>query len=166
MAATMTLAAAGVSLAKADDKPAPNWVKQINKTDHFEVEFSGPVEISKMELSPEVMKVMSKGTQYLEDGGAFAYIVAVTEYTKPISLENGSKASFESLKCESSQSRDLTAGGISGREIDGANCAAGKGLARYFVVGNTFYQTITVVPDDATNKALAVHFLDSFKITN
>ena len=145
---------------------AADWKQQKYTADGFQVEFSGATSVTDTEISAETKKLVVRSTNYLQDGGAFAYIASATLYKNGANIVKGSEASFATGKCNTKTQTDIAASvaGAKGLSFVGSDCDQGRRWeARYFVKGKWFYQALAIFAADG-DTASARHFLDSFKL--
>ena len=166
LACLMLVGVIGMSPAGAG---AQDWKKHKYAKDGFEIDFSGPVKIYPTELDEKTRSVVVRSTNYLQDLGDEAYIVGVTLYRGAnVQFERGAKASFASFNCkEVSVNRPLDSASGPAREMSAAGCHDGSysAQARYYLVGDRFYQVIAVYKTQGEGGARAGHFLRSFTLT-
>jgi len=147
------------------DARAQAWRKHVHKSDGFESEFSGEVVVRPSQISEEAKARIVRSTNYIQNGGNFKYMVAATLTKSGVIFDKGVEAGFGSYKCQASlgQTALSVANGI-GRELRGADCADGFQVeARYYAVGNWFYQVIAQYKAGGGEPA-ARRFLQSFKV--
>jgi hypothetical protein len=148
---------------------ATTWKTFRYAQDRFEIQFPDKAEIK---LSPTTINAETRGkivraTDYLLDGGEYAYIVGASLLKVDVNFEGGVKSSFDGLKCKTTSSdKPLSYPKGRARELHGENCMEGtiRAGARYFTTGKWFYQILYLVPNDAKYQDDAEHFLSSFKI--
>jgi len=146
---------------------AQTWKKHTYATDGFQVEFSGDVKISPQTHDAETQKKIVRATDYLEEGGEYAHIVAASLQFVDVNFENGVKLSFAALKCATTTAdTPLTFAAGRARELRGTNCHDGNFRvdARYFTVGRWFYQAMAIHPMSGSHVANARRFVESFKV--
>jgi hypothetical protein len=143
---------------------AEEWKQHRYQADGFQVEFSGQISVTETKMSPETQKVVSRSTQYLQDGGSYAYIVTSGLYTKTPNFEGGVKSGNASGACEKLEGKPVSIPGADqGREFVGTGCKSGRWLNRYFLKGKWFYQILAIWPEDGDAES-ARHFVESFKL--
>lgn len=167
LACLMLAAAIGMSPAGAG---AQDWKKHSYAKDGFEVDFSGPVKIYPTELDEKTRVVVVQSTNYVQDLGDEAHIVGVTVYRGNVQFERLSKARFAAFNCKDvSANRPLESASGPAREMGAAGCHDGtlSIQARYYLVGDRFYQVIAVykTQGDGGAGARATRFLQSFALT-
>lgn len=154
-------------LAGALDAHAQSWKKHRYVADGFEIEFSGKVQATPVQLSPENKNKIVRTKQYMQDSGDFVYAVAYSLNKEGVNFEKGYKASFDSFKCKATISdTPLTLTGGRGRELRGTDCHDGTFRVenRYYTTGNWFYIVIATFKKDGGDEKAARHFLQSFKL--
>jgi len=146
------------------DVRAESWRKHVYRPDRFETEFSGEVVVRASQISDAAKARIERSTNYIQDGGSFKYMVTAALTKSGVNLDKGVAAGFGSYKCQSSLGQTaLTLPGGTGRETRGAGCEGGFQVdARYYAVGNWFYQVIAHYK--AGGEKSARRFLQSFKV--
>lgn len=153
-----------VSLGFASGIHAAEWKLHRSQVDGFQVEFSGQISVRETEMSAEARKVVEQSWQYIQDGGAYAYIVAAVLYTIPPNFEAGIRSGNASSGCKTLAENTISiAGADQSREFDGSGCKIGRWLTRYVLKGKWLYQIRAVYPD-AGGVDAARHFVNSFKL--
>ena len=143
---------------------AADWKQQKYTADGFQVEFSGATSVSDTDISTETKKLVVRSTNYLQDGGTYAYIASATLYKNGADIAKGSEASFATGKCKTKTQAEIAIAGAKGRGYVGSDCDQGRRWeARYFVKGRWFYQALAIFAADGDTES-ARHFLDSFKL--
>lgn len=163
LAAAITAYAAALTTA-----PAADWRTSTYENDGFAVDFSGNVTVSPMEIGEETKKLTVRSTHYLQDGGAYAYLVAAMLLTPDgtLDMESAVKAAMQAYDCRAVDSdRTSTTPEATVRELFASQCFQGshKLGARYYGRGQWFYQVVYLVPGDE-HVADGKRFLDSFKL--
>jgi hypothetical protein len=147
---------------------AQTWKKYTSTADGFEVDFSGDVAVAPTQADAATAQNMVRSTNYLQDGGSFAYIVGASLLKVDVNFDKGVHDSFGAVKCQTT-SADLTLQFPQGRgrELDGTACLDGSVTvdARYFTVGKWFYQVAALFQTQGGDAAAARHFIESFKVT-
>jgi hypothetical protein len=145
------------------------WRKHVYKPDGFETEFSGEVLVRPSQISEEARAKLVRSTNYIQDGSDFKYMVTATLTKSGVIFDKGVEASFGWHKCQTPLGQtalNLPKGLLKGigRELRGGDCADGFQVeARYYAVGNWFYQVIAQYKAGSGELA-ARHFLQSFKL--
>lgn len=137
------------------------------EADGFEVEFSGHVEVAQTEITPDSAKRLVRATNYLRQGGDFAYMVNATIARGTVNFSQASRSSFQALKCRSIVSDTaLPFPAGQARELRGTDCHDGtaRAEARYFTAGRRFYQVFFLIKQDGGDLQAARRFLESFKV--
>lgn len=143
---------------------AAEWKQQRYTADGFQVEFSGQTSVNETEMSAETRKVVVRSSQYLQDGGSYAYIVMAALYTRAPNFESGMKSGNATGACKTLAEKTISmAGADQAREFDGSGCKIGRWLARYVLKGNWLYQILAIYPNDGDADA-ARRFVNSFKL--
>lgn len=163
LAAAVTAFAAALSTALAAE-----WRTSTYENDGFAVDFSGNVTVSPMDLDEATKKVTIRSTHYLQDGGAYAYLVAVMLLSPDATLDMASavKAAMQAYDCKTVDSDNTsTTSEADVRELFASRCFEGshKLGARYYGRGQWFYQVVYLVPGDEQVPD-GKRFLDSFKL--
>jgi hypothetical protein len=155
-----------VWLAGAVGPAAAEWKKQRYVADGFEVEFSGQISVKETDLKPEVQEKIIRSTNYLQDGGDFAYLVGASLMRYSVNFENGVKESFATLQCKvTTKNAPLTVPGATAREVIGTDCTGGLNAEnRYMTKDKWFYQVISLFKKDGGDAESARYFLRSFKL--
>lgn len=156
--------AAGLVLA-GSFASAQQWRKHTYAADGFAVDFFGEVKIDPTEVAPGSKDRIVRSTNYLQDEGSAAYIVGATLARYSVEFDKGVTASFNALQCKTKTS-DTPLNFPSGkaREITGTDCTGDGSLAveaRYFQVGNWFYQVMAII-GKGQDKEQARRFVTSF----
>jgi hypothetical protein len=147
------------------------WTKHTYSTDGFEVEFSGPVKLDPTAVDAETRRLIVRATNYLQEGGGYAFIVGASLQRVPVNFENGVGDSWRYMNCAAKVSdTPLPFKGGRAREIRGTNCRPPEGGqyradTRYFTVGRWFYQVLALHPIDGSREADARRFVESFRVT-
>jgi hypothetical protein len=147
---------------------AQTWTRHSYATDGFEVEFSGRVDVSPTAVDGETRSRIFRATNYLQDGGDFAFIVAASLQRVPVNFENGVEQSIGALKCATTISNTtLPFSRGRAREVRATGCVSGKfrAHARYFTQGSWFYQVLALHPVNGSREAEAQRFVESFRVT-
>jgi hypothetical protein len=143
---------------------ADPWRLQQYPKEHFQVEWSGPVKVTPTAVTPETKQLLVYATNYMEESGAAAYLVASSEVVNGLNFEEGKKQSFAAMHCKSVTDHPLDLNGIKAAEMVGTNCDNGFHVrGRYFARGKEFYQVIAIVPANGDLSA-GDHFVESFKL--
>ena len=152
-------------LAAAPNAGAETWRNYTSAPDGFAVEVSGEVKVSPQALDAATQERVVRSTQYLQDGGGYAYMVIASLTRIPPNFEAGVDGSFNAMRCKQALPRQAVPL-AEGRavEIMGTDCFGGQlqVIARYFVKGNWFYQVLSAVP--AGGEENAARFVRSFKV--
>jgi hypothetical protein len=146
---------------------AQQWRVHSYPEDGFEVQFSGFVNVKPVEVAAEVRERIVRGTQYMQDGGSYVYVVAASLNRHAVNFGNGVEQSFAGLSCKSKASdRVIQSPWGQARELRGADCVDGNYRAevRYHQSGLWFYQVMTLFRKDVGDEASARYFLQSFKV--
>ncbi len=148
-------------VAWASDAQAAPWHTVRHADDGFVVEFSDNVSGTPTTGSNY------RATQYVQDGGSYAYIVAATVYEVGVSIDfdENVKRAMSVLNCSSIDSEvSPSSSADRNREIHGSKCNQGvrAGVA-FFLAGRRFYQVMYLIPNDSDSSD-AEHFLHSFKL--
>ena len=146
---------------------AQQWRVHSYPEDGFEVQFSGFVNVKPVEVSAEIRERIVRGTQYMQDGGSYVYVVAASLNRYALNFDNGVAQSFAGLSCKSTlDDRVIQSPWGRGRELRGTNCVDGKYRAevQYHQSGLWFYQVLTLFRKDVGDEASARYFLQSFKV--
>ncbi len=145
---------------------AQTWKTHRYAADGFEVKFSGDVKVVATQIDAETQKKVVRSTDYQQDGGAYAFIVGASLLAVAVNFENGTKQSYDALKCKT-KTRDVALAFARGRarEIHGTDCHDGtyRAETRYFTRGQWFYQVIALFKKDSGHDAPARTFVESFK---
>ena len=153
-----------VSLSFVPSAHAAEWTQHRYPADGFQVEFSGQISVAETELSAEARKKVVRSSQYLQDGGAYAYIVTAGLYVNGPNFEAGVKAGNSSGECKTLSEKTISiSGATQAVEFVGTGCKNGRRETRYIVKGNWFYHILAIFPDDGDAEA-ARYFLNSFKL--
>ena len=152
-------------LAAAD---AADWRTSTYETDGFSVEFSGGVQVVPDQVDDNAKQRIVQSTQYIQDGGTYAYIIAAALYTPNTSVDLDASANrgLAALQCGKTESdtKSVTPDATM-REVYASNCASGARIGvRFFQRGQRFYQVMYLVTQDS-QIADAKHFLTSFKLS-
>lgn len=144
---------------------AQQWRKHTYAADGFAVDFFGEVKIEPTAVEPGSKERIIRSTNYLQDEGSAAYIVGATLARYSVDFDKGVTASFNALQCKT-KTGDTPLNFPSGkaREITGTDCTADGSLAveaRYFQVGNWFYQVMAIM-GKGQDKEQARRFVTSF----
>jgi hypothetical protein len=156
-------------LSTASGADATTWKAYRYVEDKFEVQFPDKSEIkpSPSTINDDIKAKIVRATDYLLDGGDYAYIVGASLLKVDVNFDGAAKSSFEGLRCKTTSSDKLLnypAGRA--RELRGDDCMEGtiRAGARYYTTAKWFYQILYLVPQDAKFREDAEHFLTSFKI--
>jgi hypothetical protein len=143
------------------------WQIYTSADDGFVVEFSGPVKVDPTAIDAKVKDRIVRSTNYLQDGGEFAFIVGASLMRYSVNFDEGVKASFATLKCQKTVSEaDLKFPGGKAREVLGTDCASDLRVdSRYFTKAKWFYQVIALTKKDGGDVGSVRRFLESFKVT-
>jgi hypothetical protein len=162
------LAAVVTAFAALSTASAAEWRTSTYESDGFAVDFSGNVTVSPMELDEATKKLTVRSTHYLQDGGAYAYLVAVMLLSPDATLDMASavKAAMQAYDCKkvaSDNSSKTSEADV--RELFASQCFQGshKLGARYYGRGQWFYQVVYLVPGDEQIPD-GKRFLTSFKL--
>ena len=145
-----------------------NWTEHAYPEDGFRVEFNGPVMVRLIKGDAGARRLMLRGTQYLQEGETYLYVVGASLNQFGTDLDQGTEKSFAGLDCRKRVGdRPLAAPWGRGRELRGADCIDGsyEAEARYHQAGAWFYQVIALYKDAGGDAASARYFLQSFKVT-
>jgi hypothetical protein len=142
------------------------WTEHAYPEDGFRAEFNGPVTVQRMKIGARDQIV--RGTQYLQEGQTYLYVVGASLNKFGTNLEEGAEKSFAGLDCRrriGNEPVDSPWG--EGRELRGADCVDGsyEAEARYHRSGAWFYQVIALYKDAGGDAASARYFLRSFRVT-
>jgi hypothetical protein len=163
LASSLALLLAGIATVQAQ-----GWTKYAYDGDGFEVEFSGKVDISPTAVDAETQSRIYRATNYLQEGGDYAFIVAASLQRVPVNFDNGVAQSIGALKCKSIY-RDVALPFAPGRarELRATSCVDGRfrADARYYTQGSWFYQVLALHPIDGKRDADARRFVESFRVT-
>jgi len=111
---------------------------------------------------------MVRGTQYMQDGETYLYVVGASLNKFGTNLDEGAEKSFAGLDCRKRiGDRPVDASWGRGRVLRGADCVDGsyEAEARYHQAGPWFYQVIALYKDAGGDAASARYFLQSFRVT-
>jgi hypothetical protein len=145
-----------------------NWTEHAYPDDGFRVEFSGPVTIKRLKVDADASSLMVRGTQYMQDGETYLYVVGASLNKFGTQLDVGAEKSFAGLDCRRrTANRPFEAPSGHARELRGADCIDGsyEAVARYYQSGAWFYQVIALYKGEGGDASLARYFLQSFKVT-
>jgi hypothetical protein len=148
---------------------ATTWKTYRYVEDKFEIQFPDKVEIklSPTTINDETKAKIVRATDYLMDGGDYAYIVGASLLKVDVNFDGGVKSSFGGVKCKTNPGDKMLnyPAGLA-RELHGEDCMEGtiRAGARYFTTGKWFYQILYLVPKDLKFREDAEHFLTSFKV--
>jgi hypothetical protein len=145
-----------------------NWTEHAYPDDGFRIEFNGPVTIRRQKIDGDARSRMVRGTQYMQDGETYLYVVGASLNKFGTQLDAGAEKSFAGLDCRRrTGDRPLDAPWGQGRELRGADCVDGsyEAEARYYQAGAWFYQVIALYKDEGGDASLARYFLQSFRVT-
>ncbi len=148
-----------IALAGSTPARAETWQTRVFKEHGFSIDFSGDVFDKPVEVTA------GRGTQYIQDGGSFAYFVTASLFENDFDFDSGVARGMSVLSCTVTDSDISPASSADrSREIHGSNCSGGvrAGVA-YFLVGKRFYQVMYLIPADG-DPTNAEHFLHSFKL--
>ena len=147
-----------LAIARSASAQEWSWTEHAYPEQGFRVEFNGPVLV-------KPLKVGIRGTQYLQEGGTYLYVVAASLGTN---LDEGAASSFAKLDCRRRTGEEAVKApwGV-GREVRGADCIDGsyEAEARYHQSGDWFYQVIALYKEAGGDAASARYFLRSFRLT-
>jgi hypothetical protein len=158
---------AGAQTQEKQAPRSPTWTKQSYVTDRFEVEFSGPIEVTRTDMDAKTESLSVRSTNYMQSNPDLTYMVVVTLYKFGLKFENGYKASFGSLKCKTTTiDNAMSFDNGSARELAGTDCTDDlEILARYYGTGKWFFQVLAIFNKDGGDRAAARHFVESFRVT-
>jgi hypothetical protein len=116
-------------------------------------------------ISEEAKARIVRSTKYIQDGPNLKYTVVATLTKKGVNFDKGVEAGFGSFKCQTLLGQTaLTVPKGQGREMRGSGCADALQVeARYYEIGNWFYQVIAEYKVAGGEQA-ARRFVESFKI--
>jgi hypothetical protein len=143
------------------------WQVYTSADDGFSVQFSGPVKVDPTAIDDKVKDRIVRSTNYLQDGGDYAFIVGASLMKYSVNFDEGVKASFATLKCQTPISEaDLKFPGGKAREVLGTDCTSDLRVdSRYFTKAKWFYQAIALSKKEGGDVASVRRFLESFKVT-
>jgi hypothetical protein len=145
---------------------AEEWKKQAYPADGFQIEFSGPFSVKATDMSDDTKSRLVRSTNYLQESGTAAYLVAAMLMRDSVNFDGGSSNFYVASKCQDRKEKPVELPGADkGLEILGSNCL-GNGShfeERFFQRGKWFYQITAIYTADGDADA-ARHFLDSFKL--
>jgi hypothetical protein len=143
---------------------ADPWRLQKYPDDGFQVEWSGQVTISPMEVPADKKMLFVHATQYSEETADSSYYgVGVYQYVTGANLDGGAKGAMDGMKCKSVVDHPLDIPGIRATEQVSTDCSGYRVRARFFATGNLFYGVLAVV-GPAGDLDEAQHFVESFKL--
>jgi hypothetical protein len=143
---------------------AADWKQHRYTADGFQIEFSGQISVKETEMSAETREKVVRSTQYIQDGGPYAYLVTVGLYKGGVNFEAGIKSSLANSQCKTSAGKAISIpGATQGREVLGTGCKHGRWEARYFARDKSFYFILAIFPEDGDAES-ARYFLNSFKL--
>ena len=146
---------------------AETWTKNVYETDGFEVEFSGGIQTTPIEMNAETRANTVRSTSYMQNAGDSVYFVGATLVRSEVLFDAGSSASFAAYKCKVTiLDSALAFGKGRARRIQGTNCGGGTYTAytRYFTTGKWFYQIGALFKQDSGLDEAARHFVTSFNV--
>jgi hypothetical protein len=151
--------------ASATDAPAQTWKKHRYAADGFEMEFSGNVITSPVDISAESKKIIERSTSYIQGDASTAYILTATLYKVAPDLDAVAKRGYGALKCKTTVGDSpLTIAGGRGRELRGSDCDKGVNAEnRYYLKGKWLYHAIALYKKDGGDEKAARYFIQSFK---
>jgi hypothetical protein len=145
-----------------------NWTEHAYPEDGFRVEFNGPVTVRRLKVDADARARMVRGTQYMQDGETYLYVVGASLNKFGTQLDVGAEKSFAGLDCRRrTGDRPFAAPSGRARELRGADCVDGhyEAEARYYQSGAWFYQVIALYKDGGGDASSARYFMQSFKLT-
>jgi hypothetical protein len=145
---------------------AVEWKKYHYPEYNFEVEFSGPVQVTPRSIAARERIVRS--TLYLQDGGSYSYSVLVQLNNEGVeaNLDAVTADKLELYQCKNVNALPLEFSGGHAKELIGDQCLDGsyRAHARYFSKGDWFYALTYLIKIDGGDISSAQRFLRSFKI--
>ena len=145
---------------------ALEWKKYRYPEYNFEVEFSGPVQVTPRSIGARERIVRS--TLYLQDGGSYSYSVLAQLNSEGVeaNLDAVTEDKLELYRCKNVNALPLEFPGGRARELIGDQCLDGsyRAHARYFAKGDWFYVLTYLIKIDGGDISSAQRFLRSFKI--
>jgi hypothetical protein len=155
------MALLGLSGARAQE-----WKKYRYAEYNFEIEFSGPVQVTLRSIGARERIVRS--ALYLQDSGSYAYSVSAQLNSEGagVNLDAAADGSFEVYGCKNINERPFEFPGGRAKELSGDRCLDGtyRANARYFSKGDWFYTVAYLIKIDGGDISSARRFLQSFKI--
>ena len=146
---------------------AETWKKNVYETDGFEVEFSGDIQTTPIELNAKTRANTVRSTSYMQNAGDYIYVVGATRVRGEVLFDAGSSASFAAYKCKVKILDSALAFGMGrARRIQGTNCGdcTYTAYTRYFTTGKWFYQIVALFKQDSGLDEAARHFVTSFNV--
>jgi hypothetical protein len=144
------------------------WKKYHYPEYKFEVEFSGPVQVTPRSIAARERIVRS--TLYLQDGGSYSYSVLAQLNNEGVeaNLDAVTEDKLELYRCKNVNALPLEFPGGRAKELIGDQCLDGsyRAHARYFSKGDWFYVLTYLIKIDGGDISSAQRFLRSFKTEN
>ena len=145
---------------------ALEWKKYRYPEYNFEVEFSGPVQVTPRSIGARERIVRS--TLYLQDGGSYAYSVLAQLNSEGagVHLDAAADGGFEVYGCKNINDGPFEFPSGRAKELSGDRCLGEtyRAHARYFSKGDWFYAVTYLIKIDGGDISSAQRFLQSFKI--
>jgi len=145
---------------------ALEWKKYHYPEYNFQVEFSGPVQVTPRSIAARERIVRS--TLYLQDGGSYSYSVLAQLNNEGVeaNLDAVTEDKLELYRCKDVNAMPLEFPGGRAKELTGDQCLDGSYRAhvRYFAKGDWFYVLTYLIKIDGGDTSSAQRFLRSFKI--
>jgi hypothetical protein len=160
------LVLAGLASLLSPSADAADWKQQRYSADGFQIEFSGAVLVAETKMTPETQKLVVRSTNYMQDGGSYAYVATATLFKYGVNLEAGSAANFSTGKCKTKAETPIPLSGAEkGLEILGSDCSGDNRHyeTRSFQKGKWFYQLVAIYSAGG-DAGSARHFLHSFSL--
>jgi hypothetical protein len=155
-----------VAFADTSRAQVVEWTRHHYPENNFEVEFSGPVQITQ-HIIPAQAKII-RSTSYLQGASTHAYAVwaQLNKEGAGVNLEAAAHGAFDTFGCKKIDERLFGVAGWRTEELTGDQCLDGtyRVHGRYLAKGDWFYGITYMIKMEGGDIQAAQRFLESFKI--